>query len=154
MATEASLSSALIKGMLASGHYVYKASDRFTAGISDISGVSSDGRAIAVEVKLVSSWPKRGSSRALKRALSYQQLSFLEEVSNRGGSAWIAIGHPLMSGRGIAVQLFTVDGWKSASLLSFPEGQEFIGENVSADSLKNEMGRALEGSISKGFVWP
>jgi hypothetical protein len=154
MATEASLSSALIKGMVAAGHYVYKASDRFTVGVADISGVSSDGRALAVEVKLVGVWPKRGGSKALKRPISYQQLNFLEEIDERGGSAWIAVGYPPQSARGVSVQLFTVDGWKAASLLSFPEGQEFIGENISSDSLKNEMGRVLEGSLSRGFMWP
>lgn len=155
MATEASLSTAIIKGMCQSGHYAYKASDRFTIGVSDICGVSKDGRAIAIETKLISEWPSRKSSRALKRALTFQQLMFLENVAERGGLAWVAIGHPRVDGsRGIQAQLFRINQWKNLSLLSFSEGQNFIGENISAEYIEKGLGRILEGSISGGLTWP
>jgi len=155
MATEASLSAAIIKGMFSSGHYAYKASDRFTIGVSDICGVSRDGRALAIETKLVPEWPARDDSRALKRPITYQQLMFLDAISSRGGFAWVAVGHPPVSGgRGICVQLFRVNQWRNLSLLSFSEGQNFIGENVSAKYLKRGLGKVLEGNISKGLLWP
>jgi len=149
VATEAKLSTALIKGLNRSGCFVYKASDRFTLGVSDIAGVTPGGLSLAVESKLVSSWPKRGSSRALSRALTFQQVKFLDEVGKRGGVAIVAIGYPSEK-RGIDVQVFDVHLWKQLSI----DESDFCGENISVDTLKKESGTVLSGSLSGGFDWP
>ena len=166
MATEAQVSNAIVKGLRLSGHFAFKTSDKFTAGVADILGVYSAlpglvsptvcvptllgmhaGGAIAVETKLVKAWPKRGSSKVLQHELSRPQVKFLEAVSDRGGLAYLALAGPC-DRPGVEVTLLPFDAWDAGS-------EAHDGKNVTLEWLQfqqNAALRTMRGNLSKGFL--
>jgi len=167
MATEAQVSNAIVKGLRLSGHFAFKTSDKFTAGVADILGVYSNlpllveavtvsfkpggsfygGKAIAIETKLVKSWPKRGTSKVLQHELSRPQVKFLEAVSDRGGLAYVALAGPC-DRPGVEVTLLPFDAWDAGS-------EAHDGKNVTLEWLQfqqNAALRTMRGNLSKGFL--
>lgn len=165
MATEAQVSTAIIRGFKLCGHHVFKCSDKFTAGVSDILGTFSalprlsseaiirdnygryGGRTIAVETKLTKSLPSRESSKVLQHELSVQQFRFLESVASRGGLAYVALAFPRRPA-GVDVALIDFDAWEAGS-------EAFGGQNISLGWLTSQRGRRahlMRGNLTTGFL--
>ena len=166
MATEAQVSTALVRGLQLCGHFAFKSSDKYTAGVPDILGVYSalpglvgdsvrpirpsqamNGRCIAIETKLVKAWPARWESRLLQHELSRAQFRFLESISDRGGLAFVAVAGPSRT-PGVEVHLVRFDAWESGS-------EDYEGKNVTHGWLRsrsNNEASLMRGNLTKGFL--
>ncbi len=168
MATEAQVSSAIVKGLQLCGHFAFKSSDKYTAGVADILGVYSHlpglldasvgrslsgapsmytGRTIAIETKLVKAWPKRPTSKVLQHELSRPQVKFLEAVSGRGGLSYVALAGPGPR-PGVEVTLIPFDAWEAGS-------ESLDRKNVTLEWLQSKQRVAfgkMRGNLSKGFL--
>jgi hypothetical protein len=168
MATEAQVSTAIVRGLELCGHFAHKASDKYTAGVVDILGVYSAlpaladervrallpqiyaGRSVAIETKIVKALPKRGGSKVLQHELSRAQFKFLEAVNDRGGLAYVALAVPRRR-PGVDVHLITFDAWDYGS-----EGMD--GKNVTldwlvlADESNSWKSSRMRGNLTKGFL--
>lgn len=165
MATEAQVSTAIMRGLKLSGHHAYKSSDKYTAGVADILGTYSSlpalasesvralltqahaGRSIAIETKIVKAWPKRMTTKILQHEVSRAQVKFLESINDRGGLAYVAVAVP-SAGPGVDVYLVPFDAWEVGS-------EAFDGKNVTQDWLRAHAPRSVQcmrGNLSKGFL--
>ncbi len=164
MATEAQVSTAIVRGLRLCGHFAFKASDKYTAGVSDILGTYSNlpllvqtetvsfhpqgryyaGKSIAVETKIVKAWPKRGTSKVLQHEFSRKQHEFLEAVDDRAGLAYVALAGP---GKrpGVEVLLIPFVTWEHGA-------QAFDGKNVTLEWLQAQSRLQMRGNLSKGFL--
>ena len=166
MATEAQVSSAIVRGLQLCGHFAFKASDKYTSGVADILGVYSSevalvhesvrfvplgmvyaGSAIAIETKLVKEWPKRLDSKLLQHDLSRAQFQFLAEVNVREGLAYVAVAGPSRA-PGVEVNLIDFNAWR--------EGAAALdGKNVTYGWLmerSNSEASLMRGNLTKGFL--
>jgi hypothetical protein len=147
--SEAKVSSALKKGLLAAGCYVWKTNDARTVGVPDIVGCTGLGRHIVAETKFVKAWPKRPSASLLVgHKITYAQAKHLTEVASRRALAFVAIGCP--GDRGVDCYIIPWEKWARL-------GTNGWGENVPSDLARAELlipAHRCAGSMSSTFSPP